>query len=100
MTVEEARKVLLRQPATEGEHHGHPDYRVKNKIFATLWPKQHRAVLRLPMELAEAQAKEYEDRCKIVSRSGGMGWLSVGLDLWKRAEFLALADVARNLRSS
>jgi len=26
---------------------GHPDFRVNNKIFATLWPRQDRAVVKL-----------------------------------------------------
>jgi hypothetical protein len=33
--------------AEERQHHGHPDFRVKNKIFATLWPKEARAVVKL-----------------------------------------------------
>lgn len=95
MTVDQTRKILLRQPATEGEHHGHPDFRVGNKIFATLWPQQERSVLRLPMEVAEQLAKDNQDRCKLVSRSGGMGWLSVDLKHWKIAEYRPLADLAR-----
>ncbi|NOT02691.1 MAG: MmcQ/YjbR family DNA-binding protein [Phycisphaerales bacterium] len=38
MTVEEFRRIALSMPeATEGEHMGHPDFRVKGKIFATLF---------------------------------------------------------------
>ena len=32
------------------EHHGHPDFRVNNKIFATLWPAEARAVVKISPE--------------------------------------------------
>ena len=98
MTVEQARKVLLAQEgAFEGEHHGHPDFRIKNKIFATLWPNEDRSVLRLPMEVAEKTAEENDQRSKVVSRSGGAGWLSVDLKKWKVNEYKPLAELARSL---
>lgn len=38
MTVGVFRRIALSMPeATEGEHMGHPDFRVKGKIFATLF---------------------------------------------------------------
>lgn len=38
MTPDEFRKAALSLPeATEGAHMGHPDFRVRGKIFATLW---------------------------------------------------------------
>ena len=98
MTVEGARKIILRQPdAVESEHHGHPDFRVANKIFATLWPDQDRSVLRLPLEVAEEQERANPDRCRVVSRSGGAGWLSVDLKSWTQAEFKPLAELARSI---
>ena len=36
--------------AEELGHHGHPDFRVRNKIFATLWPDEDRAVLKIPFD--------------------------------------------------
>jgi hypothetical protein len=33
----------------EKEHFGHPSFRVKNKIFMTLWPADKRAMVRLPI---------------------------------------------------
>jgi hypothetical protein len=46
--VSTARKIALSMPqAEERQHHAHPDFRVKNKIFATLWPTQARAVIKL-----------------------------------------------------
>jgi len=95
MTVEAARKLLLKQKnVEESEHHGHPDFRVNNKIFATLRPEQDRSVLRLPIEVAEASEKAEISRSRIVSRSGGMGWLSVDLKHWKVGEFEPLVQLA------
>jgi len=40
MTVAQFRRIALSMPeATEGEHMGHPDFRVKGKIFATLFTR-------------------------------------------------------------
>jgi hypothetical protein len=39
MDAEGFRRVALALPeATEGAHHGHPDFRVRGRIFATLHP--------------------------------------------------------------
>lgn len=38
MTIDQYRRLVLSMPdATEGAHMGHPDFRVKGKIFATLF---------------------------------------------------------------
>ncbi len=38
MTIAQFRRIALSMPqATEGAHMGHPDFRVKGKIFATLF---------------------------------------------------------------
>lgn len=38
MTIAQFRRIALSMPeATEGAHMGHPDFRVKEKIFATLF---------------------------------------------------------------
>ena len=34
--------------AEERQHHGHPDFRIRKKIFATLWPSENRAVVKIP----------------------------------------------------
>ena len=50
MTASQFRTLVLAMPeAEEGQHHGHPDFRVRNKIFATLWPEKGRGVLMLPL---------------------------------------------------
>lgn len=48
VTPTQVRKVALSLPqAEEHEHHDHPDFRVNGKIFATLWPGESRAVVKL-----------------------------------------------------
>jgi hypothetical protein len=48
LTVSQARKIVLSMPeAVESAHHGHPDFRVGGRIFATLWPDRGIAVVKL-----------------------------------------------------
>lgn len=48
MTPEAFRKLALEIPHTlEKEHMGHPDFRVKNKVFASLWPDGETAMVKL-----------------------------------------------------
>jgi hypothetical protein len=38
LTAEDVREIALSLPeATEHDHHGRPSFRVRNRIFATLW---------------------------------------------------------------
>lgn len=47
-TAKDLRKfVATLDGAEESEHMGHPDFRVRGKIFATLWPGEEVAVFRL-----------------------------------------------------
>jgi len=49
---ERARAIALAMPeADEQDHRGHPSFRVRGKIFGTLWPAEHRAVLKLPLDI-------------------------------------------------
>jgi len=51
MTPEDFRRIALELPeATEGAHMNHPDFRVRGRIFATLWPKERRGVVMLTPE--------------------------------------------------
>ena len=51
MTVDDFRRLALALPeATEAAHMAHPDFRVRSKIFATLWPKEGRGVVMLTPE--------------------------------------------------
>jgi hypothetical protein len=51
MTADDFRRLALALPeASEVSHMGHPDFRVRNKIFATLWPEERRGVVMLTPE--------------------------------------------------
>src|ERR1700674_1157068 len=66
--------------AEEGSHHGHPDFRVQKKIFATLSEAEDRAALRLTQlearELAQGQPAVY----RLVSDREPYSYVSVLLD--------------------
>ena len=48
MTADDFRALALALPeATEGEHQGHPDFRVGDKVFASLGPRDEWGMLRL-----------------------------------------------------
>ena len=48
MTVDDFRHLALSLPeAIESAHMGHPDFRVRNKIFATLWPNEALGMVKL-----------------------------------------------------
>jgi hypothetical protein len=48
MSSEAFRRLALTLPdAIESSHMGHPDFRVKGKIFATLWPGEQTGVVML-----------------------------------------------------
>lgn len=51
MTENDFRNLALSLPeAEEGEHMDHADFRVRGKIFATLWPDGTRGTLKLTVE--------------------------------------------------
>ena len=51
MTADEFRSLALSLPETsERSHMGHPDFRVGGKIFATLWPDEDWAMVKLTPE--------------------------------------------------
>jgi hypothetical protein len=70
MTAAGFRKIALSMPdATESEHMAHPDFRVGNKIFATLgYPDQEHGMVILP---PEEQAKLLRSQPKIFSPAKG-----------------------------
>jgi hypothetical protein len=55
MTVDEFRILALSLPeASEQAHMGHPDFRVRGKIFATLWPDGEWGMVKLtPQDQAD-----------------------------------------------
>jgi hypothetical protein len=48
MTSEDFRRMALSLPeTTESAHMGHPDFRVRGKIFATIWPDEDWGMVKL-----------------------------------------------------
>ena len=81
MTVEQARRIALSLPeAEESAHMGHPDFRVRGKIFATLWPDRDRAVVKLERD---HQAMLIDAEPAIFAPAAGAwgrkGWTNVNL---------------------
>ena len=51
MTADDFRKLVLKLPdAIEGAHMGHPDFRINNKVFASLHADGERGVVMLTPE--------------------------------------------------
>jgi len=88
------RKLALVLPeAEEEDHRGHPSFRVRGRIFATLWPGECRAVLKLKVaDLAEVAAA----KPRTFSRNGWskQGWINLHLDHVAPAECRALLEEA------
>jgi len=98
MTLEDARCLFLSLEAAEEEqHHGHPDFRVSGKIFATLQPAKDKAALRLPLSLAESIAAE-SDHARIVSKSGEIVWLAIDLSVAEPKSLHSWAKIAHAVR--
>jgi hypothetical protein len=70
--MSKATRLALSLPeAEEGAHMGHPDFRVRGKIFATLWPKENRGMVKLK---PEQQARFVQEAPAIfVPVKGGWG---------------------------
>ncbi|MBV9801951.1 MAG: MmcQ/YjbR family DNA-binding protein [Solirubrobacterales bacterium] len=46
VSTDEARRIALALPdALEQDHHGRPSFRVRSRIFATLWDAEHMNVM-------------------------------------------------------
>jgi hypothetical protein len=51
MTPDDYRALALALPGViESAHMNHPDFRVRGKIFATLWPAENKGVLKLTLD--------------------------------------------------
>ncbi|HKQ50540.1 MAG TPA: MmcQ/YjbR family DNA-binding protein [Phycisphaerae bacterium] len=64
MTIAQFRRLALSLPeAEERAHMGHPDFRVKEKIFATLFPRDKRTwgVLKLKPDQQRVLVKAHSD---------------------------------------
>jgi hypothetical protein len=84
----------------EGAHHGHPDFRVRGKIFATLSDKEDRAALRLTHIEARALAERSPEVYRLVSDREPIGWVSALLAEADEAELSDLLEEAWTLRAN
>ena len=97
MTAEQFRRLVLSfANAEEHSHHGHPDFRVGGKIFATLgYPNDKRAMVRLT---PEAQAELVHDYPQVFTLAAGawgrQGSTSVDLPKARKAEMTRAVEAA------
>lgn len=71
MTLELFRQLALSLPeATESEHMNHPDFRVRNKIFATIRPEEGLGMVKL----TPAQQKQFAKSDPTVFEPVPGGW--------------------------
>ncbi len=62
MTDDEFRDIALEMPgAIEDSHMGHPDFRINNRIFATLGPRPDHGMVKLPPEEQQHYIREHAD---------------------------------------
>jgi hypothetical protein len=69
MTIDEYRRIALAQPeAVESSHMNHPDFRVQDKIFATIWADGKQGALKLTPKQQREFSREHP---KIFSPAAG-----------------------------
>jgi hypothetical protein len=108
MTADDFRKLALALPeAEEREHMGHPDFRVRKKIFATLSEDETSGVLNLSLDQQEELVGDGDGPFGPVAGAWGMqGWTRVRLakarkDRVRRAMRMAWEHTApRELRGA
>ncbi len=101
VNIDTVRKLALTFPETdEHDHWGRPSFRVKKKIFLTLWPTENQAVLKLS-RIDQSVFMEYNSSVfyPVDNKWGGQGWTCVNLkkvrkDMFKDALQLAWKEVA------
>jgi predicted DNA-binding protein (MmcQ/YjbR family) len=84
----------------ESAHHGHPDFRMRGKIFATLSEHEDRAALRLTHIEARALAERSPEVYRLVSDREPIGWVSALLERVDDVELGDLLEEAWNLRAN
>lgn len=85
--------------AQESAHHRHPDFRVGNKIFATLWPAKNRCNVRLSGAEAHALVNTEPQSYTLISDRGTFAWVAVDLTMANGPEVRELLEEAWRLRA-
>jgi predicted DNA-binding protein (MmcQ/YjbR family) len=99
ITAQRVRELVgMLAEAQEGAHHGHPDFRVNKKMFATLSEAEDRAALRLTSVEARALAERTPQVFRLVSDREPVTWVSVMLASADETEFSDLLEEAWSLR--
>ena len=73
--IETAREIALSLPGTiEGDHFGLPSFKVNNCIIATLWVKENRMMIKLPL-IDQAMFSSFDKNViyPVPNKYGGMG---------------------------
>ena len=96
MTAEDFRDLALSLPeATESAHMGHPDFRVRNKIFATLDPDETRGMAKLTPEQQALSIQSRPDVFQAVQGAWGRrGCTYVRLEIASKPEVLQVLVAA------
>ena len=90
LEADDARRAALSLPETiEQDHHGRPSFRIRGKIFATLWDERHMNVMVDEPGIRTAVAA-MPDVCEEVWWGKRLAAVRVNLD---RAEEPLLADL-------
>jgi len=82
MTVDDFRSIALGLPeSSESAHMGHPDFRVRKKIFATIWPDDGWGMVKLtPDQQAKFRQAEPEVFVPVKGGWGRKGATNVRLE--------------------
>jgi hypothetical protein len=88
ITIDQARAIALLLPeAEEGQHMDHPDFRVRKKIFMTLWPSDDRAVVFVDPDHVESFQASDSKRFSLNGWSKKYGALDVHLNHIGKKQF-------------
>jgi hypothetical protein len=94
ITDADVRRIALSMPeAEEKAHFDRPDFRVKNKIFATIWPSKNRAVVKLSLADQSALVAMDPKTFSVHSRSHP-GWTNVHLKHITKGQFRNVVQTA------
>jgi hypothetical protein len=88
--LETARKLALSLPETEEhDHWGRPSFRIKKKIFLTLWPVEKRAVVKLAL-VDQSVFCDYNANVfyPVKGAWGKQGWTCIELSKVRKSMFI------------
>jgi hypothetical protein len=91
MTSDQLRAFLLSLPhAKEAQHHGQPDFRVRNKIFANLDDVAGAVTVKLATDAQDALMSRRHEAFSLPGGWAKYGWTTIRLDLVDDDEIIDL----------